>query len=400
MDKQILKKLLEYDFYINSKGIVLRDFFSSNLALIYDTIIRSHDKYSSDLKMEWVKALHFEHNALTDANKAVVVTIFDSIEGEDVVPDAIALDIIKSMSVRACAQKTINTAMKIINGQTHTLDELTGVLSGLQSEAEISSTAKRVKFDLTDLLDGVSEDNLFKFRLPCLHEKVYGAGRGNFIISFARPEAGKTTHAVYEACGYLMQGLRVAYFANEEPAFRTYLRMVCSMYELSVGDIRKDVEKYSANFKRDYADNLFMHDCVGMSIEEVNTWCMNNKPDVVIFDQLDKFGINGTFSRGDEKLGALYTSAREIAKRNDCLSWAVSQCSADGDGLAAIDFSMLAGAKTSKAAEGDIVIGIGSTSHLQENNKYRQFNVSKNKINGWHGSVTAELEAEKAIFTA
>ena len=174
--------------------------------------------------------------------------------------------------------------------------------------------------------------------------------------------------------------------------------MICSTFEVDVMTVEQNKEKYKKEFE-EYSKNLFVYNCVGMNINEVDIWAAEFEPDVIVLDQLDKFYTNDTYSRDDLRLGSLYTHAREIAKRRNCLMYAVSQCSADGDGLAAIDFSMLAGAKTSKGAEADVVIGIGSTSHLQEDNKYRQFNLSKNKINGWHGSVTAVLEAEKAIFT-
>ena len=140
-----------------------------------------------------------------------------------------------------------------------------------------------------------------------------------------------------------------------------------------------------------------MISCVGMDIAQVDDWCRHNKPDILILDQLDKFSVHGEYSRGDERLGALYCQAREIGKRHDCLVYGVSQCSAEGEGASTLSFSMLANSKTSKAAEADLIIGIGQSS-LLPSDMNRQFHVSKNKINGFHGSVGAILNQYKATY--
>ena len=66
---------------------------------------------------------------------------------------------------------------------------------------------------------------------------------------------------------------------------------------------------------------------VGTSMEEADEFIKLNKPDIIFMDQLDKFRIKGEYSRGDEKLKETYVLAREIAKRNGALVWAVSQAS-------------------------------------------------------------------------
>ena len=53
-------------------------------------------------------------------------------------------------------------------------------------------------------------------------------------------------------------------------------------------------------------------------------------------------------------------TAREIAKRNTCLVWAVSQASYDAHDRQFIDYAMLDNSKTG-TGEADIIIGIGKT---------------------------------------
>ena len=65
------------------------------------------------------------------------------------------------------------------------------------------------------------------------------------------------------------------------------------------------------------------------------------KPDVLVIDQLDKVHIEGSFARTDEKLRAIYTGTREIAKRRSCAIIGISQASADASGKLDITFDML-----------------------------------------------------------
>jgi hypothetical protein len=398
MEKQLFKKLLNREFFLRNKDRVRREYFADDLKRLYDTLSEAHTKYETDLTVEWLKTLHHEYNpVITRAQSSLIAILLDDIEHEDCPPDDMADDLIISLHKNETARKIANAALDVINGTTNTFGEVRRILEDVTDDGLSPSICEEVPFDLDRFLEQTSPAGLFKFRLPTLSAEIYGAGRGNFIIVFARPEVGKTSYMCYETAGFLKQGLRVAYFANEEPAFRVYLRLLCSYLEEGVPYIeankRAAIEKFNT-----VRENLWMNDCVGMSITDVDAWVGSHRPDVVILDQLDKFNISGNFTRGDERLGELYTYAREIAKRNDCLVYGVSQCSADGEGLQKIDYSMLAGSKTAKAGEADIILGIGRNPQLHGENDHRMFNISKNKINGWHGEVGAVLNRLTATY--
>ena len=127
-------------------------------------------------------------------------------------------------------------------------------------------------------------------------------------------------------------------------------------------------------------------------MDEVNEYAQLNKPDVMFCDQLDKFKVRGEFGRGDERLKEIYISAREIAKRNNLLLWAVSQASYEAHDRPFIDYAMLDNSKTGKAAEADLIIGIGNRTSNDPTNNMRVLNVSKNKITGWHGDPAVTID--------
>jgi len=135
-----------------------------------------------------------------------------------------------------------------------------------------------------------------------------------------------------------------------------------------------------------------------MGVEEADAYAKLNKPDIMFMDQLDKFRISGEYNRGDERLKETYVHAREIAKRNKMLVWAVSQASNDGHDRQFIDYNMMDNSKTGKAGEADIIIGIGKTGASDVENIVRHICISKNKINGWHGPINAQIDVQRGVY--
>ena len=133
-------------------------------------------------------------------------------------------------------------------------------------------------------------------------------------------------------------------------------------------------------------------------MEEADEFIKLNKPDIIFMDQLDKFRIKGDYSRGDEKLKEIYVNAREIAKRNEALIWAVCQASYEAEDRQFIDFSMMDNSRTGKAGEADIIMGIAKTGGSDIENTLRVLCVSKNKLNGWHGPINTHIDVHKGVY--
>jgi len=122
----------------------------------------------------------------------------------------------------------------------------------------------------------------------------------------------------------------------------------------------------------------------------------------VLLDMGDKFAKAGGFARPDEALRANAVHARMIAKQHECAIFYMSQLSADAEGRTVLNQSMMEGSKTGKAAEADLMILIAKnviSDNNQEEDPQRHLNVVKNKLTGWHGSVTSNLEYRTARYT-
>jgi hypothetical protein len=78
---------------------------------------------------------------------------------------------------------------------------------------------------------------------------------------------------------------------------------------------------------------------------------------------------------------------------------AVSQASADAEGRYEVTFSMMENSRTGKAAEADLIIGVGKSDTVDSEDHSRGICISKNKITGWHGTIGAILDPQTSRYT-
>jgi len=290
-------------------------------------------------------------------------------------------------------------AIEIFTGDSEEFGELRRLIETVE-DGRISdkTTYTKVEDDFEQLLEDEAGDPDFPFMYDLIGENVSGLDRGNLGILFARPEVGKTTFCCFLAASYVKQGFKVTYWANEEPAPKIKLRIIQSYFELTRPEMVSNRTDLGRRYQEEIAPLLTIMDSVGTSVEEIDEYAKLNKPDVMFCDQLDKFRISGEYNRGDERLKETYVVAREIAKRNRLLMWAVSQASYEAHDRQWIDYSMLDNSRTGKAGEADIIIGIGKTGSSEVENTVRHLCVSKNKLNGWHGMINGQIDIERGIY--
>ena len=402
IEKQIIKLMLNKDFYTEYKGRVSRNVFQGSFGSLYDTVQKAHDKYDANISIDELYSLHTTvfNPALTRAAKEQFHELLEDIKETQEPSKQIADDIIKILIERDVAQKIAIEATEIFNGKPADFNFITNLIekhkTGLPAQK-----LDAVTNDIEELLEELNFVSKWQFNINVLKTNIGGIGPGNLMIAFARPEVGKTAFwvsLVAAPYGFAEQGAKVHAFINEEPAVRTQMRAISSFTGLNKDQITKDIPTAREEWIR-IKDNIVMIDTVDWSMDDIDSHCEKHKPDIIVIDQLDKVNISGTFARTDEKLRAIYTSAREIAKRRNCVVIAISQASADADNKDHITFTMMENSKTGKAAEADLIIGIGSNSIVDPANNARVLNVSKNKITGWHGNPPCVLDRYTSRFT-
>ena len=400
IDQQVLGFCLSAEFFSSVKNTIDRTMFSRELRDIFDTLTFAHTKYNKDLTIPELVALFNDRNpAMPESSRKAVLEIINGLETGNPDNTELHLDIVHNFWLRDRARQIGEKAIEIFTGESEEFGELRRLIEVVE-DGRISdkTTYTKVDDDLDQLLDDNTGDKDFPFEFNLIQENVPGLDRGNLGILFARPEVGKTTFCSFLTASYVRQKMKVVYWANEEPAKKIKLRIIQSFFGVTDEEMLAQRGHLRQRYKEEIAPYLTIFDSVGTSVEEMDEYAKLNSPDIMFCDQLDKFRIAGEYNRGDERLKETYVVAREIAKRNNLLVWAVSQASFDAHDRQWIDYSMLDNSRTGKAGEADIIIGIGKTGSSDIENVVRYICVSKNKLNGWHGMINAQIDVHRGIY--
>ena len=397
IEKQMIKLMLNKKFYAQYKGSLSPTVFAGDISSLYDTVQKAHEKYEEDIKVDELYSLHTTmfNPSLTRAAKEKFSELVEDIKEVQEPNHEIAKDIIRILSDRDLAQRIAVEATEIFNGKEANFADITNMIDTHKTNISEDKNPA-VTNDIDKVIELLDVTTRWKFNIPVLRENVGGIGGGNLMIAFARPETGKTAFWVSLCAGpdgFCSQGAKVHAFINEEPAIRTQIRAISAYTGMTRDEIlfdRVQAQRIWSNIK----DNIFMFDTVDWSMEDIDAHCEKHKPDIIVIDQLDKINVSGTYARTDEKLRQIYTSVREIAKRRDCAVIAISQASADAHNRNSISFDQMENSKTGKAAEADLIIGIGRNANTDLENKVRTLCVSKNKINGYHGEPNCTIRRE------
>jgi len=394
IEKQMIRLMLNKKFYTQYKGTLSPTVFAGDISSLYDTIQKAHDKYEEDIKVDELYSLHTAifNPALTRAAKEKFSELVEDIKEVQEPSKEIAKDIMRILSDRDLAQRIAVESTEIFNGKEANFSEIVSMIDKHKNNIDEEKTPA-VTSNVNEVLDLLDVTTKWKFNIPVLRDNVGGIGGGNLMIAFARPETGKTAFWV-SLCtapnGFAEQGAKIHAFINEEPAIRTQMRAISCYTGMTRDEIIQDKEMANKSWS-EIKDNISMFDTVDWSMEDIDAHCEKHKPDIIVIDQLDKVNVTGTYARTDEKLRQIYTSVREIAKRRDCAVIAISQASADAHNRNSISFDQMENSKTGKAAEADLIIGIGRNANSDLENKIRTLCVSKNKINGYHGEPVCTI---------
>tara|TARA_X000001388_G_C2221939_1_gene119613 strand:+ start:418 stop:1647 length:1230 start_codon:yes stop_codon:yes gene_type:complete len=399
IDHKVIGFCLDYEFFHKVKNILDSSMFSGQLKELYNTIVHAHTTYEKNISKDELFALHIDKNpAMPSSSKTEIMGVVQSLP-----PDAnnfeLQMDVVKNFWLRDRAREIGEKAIAIFTGESEDFGELQRMVDTVEDgRMSDKTTYTEIDSNLDELLDKGTGEPDFPFDWGLLGENVDGLWRGNLGIIFARPEVGKTTFCSFLASSYVKQKKKVVYWANEEPAHKIKLRIIQSHFNKTIQELEQERDTLRSRYQEEIQPYLVIMDSVGTSIEEVNEYGQLNKPDVMFCDQLDKFKVRGDFGRGDERLKEIYINAREIAKRNNLLLWAVSQASYEAHDRPFIDYAMLDNSKTGKAGEADMIIGIGKTGSSEVENTVRHVCISKNKINGWHGMINCNIDVTHGVY--
>jgi hypothetical protein len=367
-----------YYKYINT--IKIKDNYKE-LYNIYKTLEEYFNKYATDISLEELELFFYSQRPqLKDKDKEVYTKIFQQIRNL-VITDVLISDTLKQLKQRQEAFDLSTLAYEVSQG-SRSFMELITMAHSIEHEEELDKVDQSVftTDNLEELYEGSVNQQGLRWRLGTLNRMLGSLRMGDFGFIFARPETGKTTFLASEISFFATQTDRpIIWFNNEEQGSKVMLRIYQATLGITLEELFKDIEGNKRKYHELTRGNIKIYDSGSISRNDVEKLCYQLNPACIIFDQLDK--IKGfSNDRDDLKLGFIYQWARELAKQY-CPVIGVSQADGTGEGKKWLTMDNVSGAKTSKQAEADFILGIGKT-HDEGMEMIRHLHLSKNKLVG------------------
>lgn len=405
LDTNFLKSLLSYDFFVQNKEKLSKQLFEEDIRELYQVIIKAHDKYEHDLSPSELFSLwKLDNPVATKAERHEIKDLIEDISHAQAISFDIAADSIEKLWQRKLGKQLGEYALEVSDGNLDYFQKIVDLVEKHRTGFMPHEVSEETTLSIKEILAERSEDGILEFYLSTLRKRIPGVQRGRFGIIFATPETGKTAFVLSLATapgGYIDQGHTVMIIGNEESTKFSVERAYGAALGYTKEQIAQDPDKAEMIFRAKMDGRLRVFDAQDWDMDQVEATIQQVNPAAVFIDQLDKVSVKGSFNATHERLGEIYRRAREVAKRQNCLVWGVSQASNDATNKTRVTYDMMAGSKINKAAEADIIIGLGKhTGNMDdaEENTLRFITVSKNKINGWHGTEVCNLHGEVSRY--
>lgn len=414
MSLAIFKNLLSNDFYSNNETRLSPHLWEGDLNDLFTLISKAHANYEQDLTEEALVHLYKEaHPVATKAEIDMITSLIEDIAQSDALSPEIASDVLAGLWKREAGRKIANLGLEISEGNYEGFTRLNGYLDKLEGGFTPDEVAPPEEFDLEALIKNESDEGRWQFNLATLSRKVYGIGPTEFAVVLATPETGKSAFCISLAAGpdgFAAQGAKCLYVCNEEAHTKHQRRAVTAYTGFTLDEMEKNPKNLKAAVELYKAHNMYekvdFRSATGWTLADLEAHIKMLKPDVVFIDQADKVAVAGAFEANHHKLRELYLQLREIAKRYECAIIGVSQANASAAGRTRVTPFDAEGSKIGKFAEADLVFGIGKYDDDttgeegdDEDNRSRFITVGKNKLNGYHGTITCQIDPYRSRYT-
>ena len=396
---------MDKSFYDDHRGSKCpQRLFSKDVRKIKQSIDTAMDRYERSVTPDEIEALFMSDNpTLTTAQKQAYSSLFSQIKREEPMGSDVAQEVLSKLFQQVVGEDVANIGFDMVNGDAASLEALRNLLERYGDDFIPNLNIEWDDITIETLMAKAELEARWTFNIPSVTRKVEGVSGGQLIEVGARPNTGKTSfHASLIAApgGFAHQGAKCIILCNEEPTHRVGARYLTAAAGMTAREVRDNMSKAQALYQP-VMNNIKIKEAGGRDMAWVESVCKSYKPDILVLDMGDKFGVQGSFARQDEALKACAIYARQIAKTYDCAVFYMSQLSAEAEGRAQLNQSMMEGSRTGKAAEADLMILIGKSPTVEgqeEDSPLRHINIVKNKLNGWHGMVNCELNYQTARY--
>jgi len=394
-------------FYDEHRGAKCPDrLFSKDVRKIKQALDSAMTTYERTVTPDEIEALFMSGNpSMTTAQKQAYSSLFNGIKREQPMGEDVAQEVLSKLFQQVVGEDIANLGFDYVNGSQSTLEPLRNILEQYGDDFTPNLNIQWEDISIDALLSKNDLEARWNFGIPSLTRVVEGVNAGHLIEVGARPNTGKTSfHASLIASpgGFAHQGARCIILCNEEGPHRVGARYLTAATGMTMHQVKENPQRAQELYSP-VRKHIDIKDASNRDMAWVESVCKSYKPDIVVLDMGDKFARSQGFARPDEALKANAIYARQIAKSHNCAMFYMSQLSAEAEGKVILNQSMMEGSRTGKAAEADLMVLIAKNPPIEgqeEEGPERHLNVVKNKLTGWHGNVTCNLDYKTARYTA
>tara|TARA_R110001599_G_scaffold8498_5_gene41268 strand:+ start:170 stop:1366 length:1197 start_codon:yes stop_codon:yes gene_type:complete len=398
---------MDKTFYDEHRGAKCPDrLFSKDVRKIKQALDSAMTTYERTVTPDEIEALFMSGNpSMTTAQKQAYSSLFNGIKREQPMGEDVAQEVLSKLFQQVVGEDIANLGFDYVNGSQSTLEPLRNILEQYGDDFTPNLNIQWEDISIDALLSKNDLEARWNFGIPSLTRVVEGVNAGHLIEVGARPNTGKTSfHASLIASpgGFAHQGARCIILCNEEGPHRVGARYLTAATGMTMHQVKENPQRAQELYSP-VRKHIDIKDASNRDMAWVESVCKSYKPDIVVLDMGDKFARSQGFARPDEALKANAIYARQIAKSHNCAMFYMSQLSAEAEGKVILNQSMMEGSRTGKAAEADLMVLIAKNPPIEgqeEEGPERHLNVVKNKLTGWHGNVTCNLDYKTARYTA
>lgn len=267
-----------------------------------------------------------------------------------------------------------------------------------QFERKVKPKNNYVTDSIDDILKDLEVGSGIPFRLKALQDATNGLRGGDFAVFFARPNSGKTTFLTSEI-SYMAEHVDnpILWVNNEERGLKVKRRIIQSSLGYNDQQILVDKDRAIEKYLQKTKGLIKLIDNAFLTFADIDVLVEEEKPSLIVIDQLDKIKGFRQETRTDRELGNIYVWARELAKKYNIPVIGVTQASASAEGKAWLSMDDVAESKTSKAAEVDLLVGIGKK-NAEGYENLRHLNLLKNKLTGQEIRIDCRINSDIARY--